>query len=425
MKNPLKFLLRVLDGSPQPIGHFQQKGQSLVEMTLIVPILLLMFVGLVEIGWYANHYLIMLEVTRLGARSGTGLSGTFTPLYWENNPDLLPASLHPVVYQTALGQTIPTQAVNARDCGFSTTRGFYNLIVCNMLQTLRPLTLAGRDPTTTTVVTKTTTDRYGNVTGTIPYPDDIVVSVFALQAVNNADPTSVVIPPQTGTNADPRGFQLASAFFSRTYDFGTSAPYPPGPSVIVVGRYPSNANECNLYRAPNGNITVNPLQRDPFDYIPSSWVSPQTAAYTQDQLLIEGVLRDIELAGYDANTNRESQLGFVWTGQKMRTDIPPVGGNQALCWGSDFDDEEIQDLMNVPNFVQNSGGVRPWETQMAALPSQGLVVAEIYWQHNILLRFPFTEPIVAMFGDVNNIIISTWAAFPVPSVEPNIVYRLP
>jgi hypothetical protein len=44
------------------------RGQSLVELSLIFPILLLLVAGIVEIGFYAYNYLTLLELTREAAR---------------------------------------------------------------------------------------------------------------------------------------------------------------------------------------------------------------------------------------------------------------------------------------------------------------------------------------------------------------------
>jgi hypothetical protein len=44
------------------------RGQSLVELALIFPILLLFFVGLIEVGWALHSYLVMANANREGAR---------------------------------------------------------------------------------------------------------------------------------------------------------------------------------------------------------------------------------------------------------------------------------------------------------------------------------------------------------------------
>jgi Flp pilus assembly protein TadG len=48
------------------LGNTQ--GQSLVELTITLPILLLMFVGLVEIGYVLRNYLVVVNATREGTR---------------------------------------------------------------------------------------------------------------------------------------------------------------------------------------------------------------------------------------------------------------------------------------------------------------------------------------------------------------------
>jgi len=47
-----------------------QHGQSLVELALFFPILLLILAGLIEVGYYANNYLTALDASREGARMG-------------------------------------------------------------------------------------------------------------------------------------------------------------------------------------------------------------------------------------------------------------------------------------------------------------------------------------------------------------------
>jgi hypothetical protein len=44
------------------------EGQSLVEMALVMPLLLLMFVGLIEIGFALRNYLVLVNANREGAR---------------------------------------------------------------------------------------------------------------------------------------------------------------------------------------------------------------------------------------------------------------------------------------------------------------------------------------------------------------------
>lgn len=65
MRKSLKMVMAILDGTPTGI-----RGQSLVELTITFPIFLIMIVGMVEVGWYANNYLIMTDVVRAAGRVG-------------------------------------------------------------------------------------------------------------------------------------------------------------------------------------------------------------------------------------------------------------------------------------------------------------------------------------------------------------------
>lgn len=45
-----------------------QRGQSLVEMAIMTPLLLLMFIGVIEVGWALRGYLVLINVDREAAR---------------------------------------------------------------------------------------------------------------------------------------------------------------------------------------------------------------------------------------------------------------------------------------------------------------------------------------------------------------------
>lgn len=422
-------LLRLLDGAPA-LDTQRQRGQSLLEMAFITPLLAIMFVGIVEIGWYANHYMILLEVTRVGARAATGLSGELSPLAWTEA-----ASIHPVVYTDGLladPDDIPDEAYNYRNCNDATIfTGFYNYIACTMNNSLQPLRMRGRAPNSRDIVNKVLYDGFGNVSRVIPFPDDIVISVFSLQAINNQEPNQVrtalqtwvqneinrlqlagqPVTPQMITNNPNYGFGLS--FFSRTYNFEantlTAGKYASGPQAIVVGRYPRSANECNIWERLDGT-RFNVMDGDPFDYIENNG----------NRDVLNG--RFIELDGADT-WPPEAQRGFVWTAQHRieRTDSL---GNRIVCWGSEWENSQVENLFNLPGFVTNATAPYPWQTERAYIPSQGAVLVEMFWMHELLLDFPFMRPIVTFFGDADNVVISVWAAFPVPAAEPNIVYDL-
>lgn len=422
-----KTILRVLDGTPQLVRGARQRGQSLMELAFMTPLLVIMIFGIVEVGWLANHYLILLEVTRVGARAGTVLTGDLSAL---NFPET--AVTHPLVQayrqDTPLDPLgVPTYleetALNYRNCNVATNfPGFYNFIACTMIDSLDPLTIK--------TVPKAEVDRQGNVIGSIPMPDDIVISVFAVQAVNNDNPLTWINEPE---------------IYRRTYDFeanpATAGRYPAGFQTLVIGRYPKRANECNTWFVADPGVEVpdaadpprdafgNPLGtrdtvegNDPFDYIRNG---------VPDFTVVNGRRLWLELDGYD--TGPEYQRGFVWTGQKRVT--LQDGQRHLICWGSEFTDEEVQRIMNASGFLLPDTGVPPnpatepdeyavWQERARYLPSNGVVLVEMHWMHDLLLRFPFFDTFVRMFGDTQRITLSVWAAFPVPAAEPNITFGL-
>ncbi|MEL7236972.1 MAG: TadE family protein, partial [Chloroflexota bacterium] len=82
MRSSLHKIVEILDGTPAEYGE-QEQGQSVVELALTMPILLILLVGMIEIGWFTNNYLILLEASRVGSREGTKLDGDSSPYTWE------------------------------------------------------------------------------------------------------------------------------------------------------------------------------------------------------------------------------------------------------------------------------------------------------------------------------------------------------
>ncbi len=188
MRRYLNKLLAILDGAPPPTdyGHTARRGQSLVELTLMMPILLIMFLGLVEIGWLANNFLILLDVTREAGRFGA----TNDPLEWptgeEHNLERMDCnSVEGGSYVDLEGKVflpvtdtshLPGVFVDGADSPI----GYYDGVACGVVRNMAPL------------VFDTT-------------QDDVVVSVFAYVVE----------------------------------DFGS------GPVVRVTGRFPARQNECS------------------------------------------------------------------------------------------------------------------------------------------------------------------------------------
>jgi hypothetical protein len=360
----LKKLVAILDGSPANTGR-SQRGQSVVELAFITPVLIMLVAGTVEIGWFANNYLILLESSRVGARFGTIQEGDNTVLSWEIDPYRKAGVIFnqgrasdptPTGYESQ-GQPAPLvrSCDNVRRSDTQVYRGFYNLIACTVVNSMDPLTL-------------------DNPTDPLQGDDDLVVSAFSLQMFTPS---------------------VVGATFPRELDNSTFRN-----QMRVVGRYPSNANECI---SPAG---VSSEVRDPFD--------------TDDDNLFD----PWELTGWDNNpasaTSYENQRGFTWHGHHEITGIPG-------CYGSEWTVEEIETAFNLTLL----GALN--DDQRSNIPSQGVVLVEIFWQHEMLVQFPLFNPAFNALQDAcpggrpapgdppcNRTIISVWAAFPIPSLEPAI-----
>ncbi len=154
----------------QAAGRQRERGQSMTEMALITPVLILMLAALVELGMLANSYITILDAGREGARFGA--SGD--PMFRENNPD----------------------------CG--TTLDYYMQVACLVEQSMAPLTL---DSTR----------------------DDVVISVFSV-----ANGTVVArLPFETGENGWSRYGNRTSRFRSADIQAFINPGGPPSGMVLV------------------------------------------------------------------------------------------------------------------------------------------------------------------------------------------------
>lgn len=373
-----KKIFRILDGTPAVYGQYS-RGQSLVELALVTPLLIVLLMGLAEIGWFANNYLILLETARVGARYGAVQTGDTSPLVWPGEGSLFPELQPDAASKGASYQTAQTYRVCPPD---ASKARFYNEIVCKMLAAMAPLEWNGDD--------LATTNDYNDGNGV----DDIVVSGFALQSIN---PTDSNIPSAMRSTID-----LVSGFPTTQQQ------------VIVVGRYPTNANECT---------TETGAERDPFDYInytvagytngTRNYIVPSGADVEANRLYYE-------LLGYDSGTER--QRGFVFAGQHVVSSTRALAAN-LQCYGSEWSMDRVEKLMNGASFNLLN------QNQRSMLPSQGMILVEMFWQHSLLLRNPVFNPVFNILNDPSNpngggTIISVWAAFPLPTTEPRIKYAL-
>lgn len=365
MRRFIKQVVEVLDGAP-PSTKRGQRGQSLVEMTLIMPILLIILLGVIEIGWFAQNVLTLTESVRVGARRAPFLNGNFSPLAWNEE-----ATYPPPSDALANDPRVRVRGGGAPDADCNeieqNDNGFFNLIVCATISAMDPLVL-------------------NQANG----KDDIVVSAFALQRVTIGATNNDDIDPNSST-------------------FNSDTGYSAGTQLVVVGRYPYSANECYLWD-----------ERDPFD-----WIENGVVDHTLNpvQLPFELAVWDPVESQYvgfaDTNdTEPERMVGFAWLGQwryvnelGMRTD----------CYGSQWKMEEIQERANLEGFLTGEG-------DRQYLPSVGLVLVEVFWEHTLIFEdLPVISPVYEIMGggqpDTVADVIRTWAMFPAPGAEPRLVFK--
>jgi hypothetical protein len=180
MGGGLRRLLAILDGSPR-----RTRGQSLVELTLTLPILLVMLLGLTEIGWFANHYLTLLDVVREAGRFGA----TLDPIAWPDGQeknyqrmdcDELPDRFNKLPFEDRASWPGPDLSAWGYASGDERPIGFYDGVACSVIANMQPLV-------------------FNDLT------DDVVVSVFQFVVLNRGTPSA---------------------------------------QVRIVGRLPARANEC-------------------------------------------------------------------------------------------------------------------------------------------------------------------------------------
>lgn len=405
MQRLLRNIIQLLDGTPAVYGK-RQSGQSLVEMALIMPILIIMFMGMVEIGWFANNYLTLLDVARAGARRAAVLQEQLSPLEWKNEASYVPVLDVSANDYTEQGLALTNSSeltmpinfpvdpnfqsvitsdtggirANQRNCNpaYSDPR-FYRELICVMVASMNPLTL----------------DETNNV-------DDIVISGFSLARITSpqGSPAITVLGP----DVRPGGAAATT-------------------HVVVTGRYPTNANECDVAVT---NPTTSPTfsvvpvgdprrssansmfeYRDPFDINQSG--ARDARAIDTPTNVAEGTGEFTEAVGYDpvvANLlHAEKAIGYSMTGQRW---IPGTG-----CLGSNFTVRRVEQLVNLPSFQMTD------EERRLRLPHQGIVLVEMFWEHSMLLQFPVFNPVIASFAGDTTPMVNVWAIFPLPQVEPS------
>lgn len=397
MQKLLVKIVQILDGTPVVYGE-RRRGQSVVELALITPILITLLAGLVEVGWFANNYLTLLDVSRAGARRGTVLQDSQSPLFWDNRGSLVPQAyfdgqpngnnfktdynLNGLTGETATNrqQVRFHPTLNPNGCQFS-NRSFYHEVVCVMIGSLDPLRMTPENGV-----------------------DDIIVSGFSVENVDASRGNAWL--GTLGTDWRPVAANV--------------------PQLVVVGRYPTNANECDVLWDGVGtpNIAATWEPRDPFDFnysgVPDVDDLADESYPMTDPNRINGFGQNDfdEIAGFDLRgttlLNREKQIGFVLFGNHR------IEG--TACVGSEWTMQRVSELVNLDDsFDLNNFSDPDVVAARRMIPGQGIILVEIFWQHRLLLNIPLLSPVFVALGSERTT-ISVWAAFPLPTVEPFIVF---
>lgn len=440
MRNFIKRLIRVLDGKPQAYGH-SERGQSVLELALVTPLLIIMLVGLVEIGWFARNYLTLQEVTRVGARRGATLQQDNSPIRWDERASYYFNSAYDPYFSDYPDGAASDEGSkswhtsyrrNVRNCGAIQDSsiqpnqvGFFNLIACQMINSLDPLELRWE----------------GSAAGPNDI-DDIIISAFSVQIINN------------DTAADGGDLDLANTSKVNGSEFSETGYIP-----VIVGRYPTRTNECNVWEDGGGNRYAYTVERDPFDYYrqqqpaqnnakagsaPSDFDAYRCQADT-DTVNVNGTTYHYPLEMAVENNNctsgqasvgfdpyptdgdyegspadsLEMQRGWTLTGQHEFDETREINGStmERVCWGSERSIYWVQQRLQTSDFITA-------DDQRQYFANQGVVLVEIYWQHELLLgALPVFSPIYNALDDEQTTIY-TWSAFPAPAVTPNLRYNL-
>jgi hypothetical protein len=437
MRRTVQKILDVLDGKPAvrttrsgqlpdaapptaQHGSFQHRphqrrpflrGQSLVEMTITFPILIMMIVSTAEIGFLANNYLTLMDVVREGARRSVTQQVTTFPVggMVSNDPATRtdgarnyqrldceqPTAADPVApFFNLTGANIDTPrgpaGLNYFNPGTDVKLGFYDRVMCEAINNMQPLVF----------------DDPADDAGLNVSRDDLVISVVSYVTVD--------------LNAlSPAGSQIVPLRdrYGRHY-------------IIVTGRYPMENRYCT------GDY------RDPFDFWHPNFVADANTglfatigaaneqnpeAYNRDvRELYNPTAKNIPDENnpgtwvvnprYTANprifnsnrglvTQSQGIRGYALTGA-MRDDANPS------CLGSKFTIGRIEDTLNaavgvaVPEFRES-------------MPNGALVIVEMQWEHTAWFLGPFTAGFRDEAGNpIANPLLYVFAIFPVNNATP-------
>ena len=168
---------------------------------------------------------------------------------------------------------------------------------------------------------------------------------------------------------------------------------------VVAGRYPTNANECDVRRSRSDSATLRTRYTSSTERARCRSTSTGMARGTSRRPIspdsaaneVAGVFT--ELPGFNDRRYHEPADGRFST-RKSRSVFRCLAITKfpdTYCVGSEWTMQRVESLMNLPGY-----GLRPGAIRAAAediYPSQGMVLVEIYWEHEMLLKIPVLSPV--------------------------------
>lgn len=121
-----KFLLRIHSNRIN-----DERGQSLVEIALFLPIFILLIAGIVEMGYYLNRYLGILDSSREAARFGADLDpiNNYNPQFNHNSPSYLSSATYDCTTTTEFYTAVACYAEENLPVPLNPSNGYDDIVI--------------------------------------------------------------------------------------------------------------------------------------------------------------------------------------------------------------------------------------------------------------------------------------------------------
>jgi hypothetical protein len=388
MRHRIQGILKVLDGQPTRF-----KGQGLVELALTTPILILLILGVTEIGFLANNMLTLMDTVREASRRAVTLDPrSWTPgaARWGERMDCDPYSNEfaltlgspaaanrdeqtewrgynrlPGYVKTGTTTVVENGVTKILEIGDKPSYEFFDAVACYAISILSPLEfnddeVMGQDDIVVSVVSYATMD----YSPTGPYGTGNPLAAANGPAIASARQALVTSDPKNAYEVTVTGrWPLENRFCTSTVD---------GTGTFDDYRDPfdyNRTNNLNYIITKVGVTNSAPVYRAPPLYA-LPYVSNNLADPLQNELYETDATGAVLPYKSILNMSQSQQVrGYVFTGKQRMANG---------CWGSRFTVKAVEDLLNqsVSASNQTQGDLRGKTTNGA------LVIVEMHWQYH-------------------------------------------